>query len=45
MAEHLRELIALPEEPSSIPNTHIAAHMSVSPVTGDSIPMAKHQCT
>jgi hypothetical protein len=35
MAQQLRALTALPEDPDSILNIHMAAHNSLTPVPGD----------
>ena len=35
MAQWLRVLVALPEDPGSIPSIHMAAHDCLTPVPGD----------
>ncbi|EGV98101.1 hypothetical protein I79_008015 [Cricetulus griseus] len=44
MAQQLRALAALPKYPGSLPNTHMVAQLSITPVPRDLTPSNRHTC-
>jgi hypothetical protein len=45
MDQHLRALSALPGNQGLSTITHVAAHLSVTPVSGDLAPSHRHVCS
>lgn len=44
MTQPLIALTTLPQDPGSIPNTHMTAHNGLTPVPEDLAPLYKHIC-